>query len=99
MLYQFPEFENIIYDSQTLQALNLIAGSTVRKFIYGLQIFRMPELPEVNYAYLEILDIVPLKWPSERIVDIVAALWRIFVAIDGDYSLMSVFTKEHLNRF
>ena len=39
---------------------------------------------------MEIVERGSLKKPSNRIVDAVVVLWRIFVAIDGDNSLMSV---------
>ena len=103
LLNQLPDLKNIMYDSQTLQALIFMAGYTVHKFymrstkcsmcLKFLAIdkeFLFEQPPDSKYTYLEIVDRGSLKWPSDRIVDAVVVLWRIFVAIDGDNSLMSV---------
>ena len=34
-----------------------------------------------------------LKWPSDSILDAVVVLWRNFVVIDGNNSLMTVFVQ------
>ena len=60
------------------------------KFITIDKDFLFEQPLDSKYSYLEIVDRGSLKWPSDRIVDAVVVLWRIFVAIDGDNSLMSV---------
>ena len=51
------------------------------------------QLPGSKYTYLEIVDRGSLKWPSDSIVDAVVVLWSIFVAIDGNNSLMTVLVQ------
>ena len=41
-----------------------------------------------RFAYLEIVDRGSLKWPSDTILRAVVILWKIFVGIDNDISLM-----------
>ena len=48
----------------------------------------MEQPQDSRYAYLKIVDRGSLKWPSDVILDSVVILWKIFVSIDNNKSLL-----------
>ena len=103
---QLPLLETIEYDSQTLQALAFMAGYTVHQYykrsakcsacLNFLTIDKellMEQPQDSRYAYLKIVDRGSLKWPSDVILDSVVILWKIFVSIDNNKSLLLVLAQ------
>ena len=101
IMNQLPDLEAIDYDTQTLQALAFMTGFAVNQFYKRSNKYPicldylttdkefMINLPKNSrFAYLEIVDRGSLKWPSDAILRAVVYLWKIFVGIDNDISLM-----------
>ena len=53
----------------------------------------MEQPQDSRYSYLIIVDRGSLKWPSDVILDSVVILWKIFVSIDNNKSLLLVLAQ------
>ena len=107
-----PDLESIRYDTQTLQALAFIAGFAVHQyykqsnkcficldFLTTDKDFLIEQSNDSRFAYLEIVDRGSLKWPSDAILRAVIIIWKIFVGIDNDISLMTEVVQGPLNKY
>ena len=106
LLDKLPDIESIEYDTQTLQALAFMSGYAVHQYykrsnkcstcLHFLTIdeeFLLDHSEESKYQYLEFVDRESLNWPSDVVLEAVVMMYKIFVVIDKDNSLMSVLTN------
>ena len=61
--------------------------------------FLLDHYEDSKYQYLEFVDRGSLKWPSDVVLEAVVMIYKIFVVIDKDNSLMSVLKNGPSKRF
>ena len=88
---------DIYLDLRTLQSLAFVAGYAVHSYIKlskcesclhvltEPKTFEIEECTESKYVLISMLDRGSLKWPSDRVIDAIISLWKIFTKIEQQH--------------